>query len=400
MEFLEQDIASALRLIGSALLVAGTTWYLFARKNSGSTKSGFTFKRSNSGTATLDLFALDLTRAAQEGRIDPVVGRDEEIARVTQVLTRRTKNNVVLMGSPGVGKTAIVEGLAMKIVTGDVPPVLAGKRVLSLQIAELLAGTKYRGEFEERIKHLVEELRQAERTIILFIDEIHTVMQTRGADGSVNLSDILKPALARGDLQLIGATTEKEYRQYIQPEESWDRRFQPVLVNEPTVTEAIKILHGVKKNYETFHKVTFTDEALAAAVRLSAEYIKGRRLPDKAIDVIDEAAAMINVQNGNHDHAAALLHGAGAKAASNVDLDESAKIQSLKEELVELQGKESETTSEKELRQLRRDIVSLVKEIETEEKKERVSAGWPTVTIDHVKEVVADWVGVKIKDIH
>lgn len=400
MELLPQDLAGALRWLGSALLIGGTTWYLFARKNEQSSGGGFSIGRSRSNTATLDSFALDLTLAAQEGRIDPVVGRDAEIARVTQVLTRRTKNNVILLGSPGVGKTAIVEGLAMKIVTGDVPPVLAGKRVLSLQIAELLAGTKYRGEFEERIKHLIEELRQANRTIILFIDEIHTVMQTRGAEGSVNLSDILKPALARGDLQLIGATTEKEYQQYIQPEESWDRRFQPVLVDEPSVNESIKILHGVKKNYETFHKVTFTDEALAAAVRLSAEYIKGRRLPDKAIDVIDEAAAMINVQNGNHDHAAALLHEAGANVAARNGVDESAVVIKLKAELAELKTQESQTTSEKELRQLRREIVSMVKSIESREKKERLSAGWPVVTVDHVKEVVADWVGMKIKEIH
>lgn len=400
MELLPQDLAGALRWLGSALLIGGTTWYLFARKNEASSGSSFSIGRSRSNTTTLDLFALDLTLAAQEGRIDPVVGRDTEIARVTQVLTRRTKNNVILLGSPGVGKTAIVEGLAMKIVTGDVPPVLAGKRVLSLQIAELLAGTKYRGEFEERIKHLVEELRLANRTIILFIDEIHTVMQTRGAEGSVNLSDILKPALARGDLQLIGATTEKEYQQYIQPEESWDRRFQPVLVDEPSVNESIKILHGVKKNYETFHKVTFTDEALAAAVRLSAEYIKGRRLPDKAIDVIDEAAAMINVQNGNHDHAAALLHGAGANVAARNGVEESAAVANLKTELAELKAQESQTTSEKELRQLRREIVSLVKSIESREKKERLSAGWPVVTVDHVKEVVADWVGMKVKEVH
>ena len=223
---------------------------------------------SKGGTKGLDTFAIDLTAQSKKGTIDPVVGRDDEIDRVTQILTRRTKNNVILMGPPGVGKTAVVEGLANRIASGDVPEVLINKRVLLLQVAELLAGTKYRGEFEQRIKDIVQEIKSNQRTIILFIDEIHTVTQTKGTEGAVNLSDILKPALARGDLQLIGATTKKEYEAYIEPDESWDRRFQVVLIDEPTAKESIKILKGIKKKYEDFHHVTILDEAIVVAVRL------------------------------------------------------------------------------------------------------------------------------------
>lgn len=298
-------------------------------------------------TPTLDIYATDLTIAARAGTIDPVIGRSDEIMRAAQILSRRTKNNIILVGQPGVGKTAVVEGLAQRIARAEVPEILRNKRVLLLQVSELLAGTKYRGEFEQRIKRIVQEIQRSKRTIILFIDEIHTISQTRGTEGAISLSDILKPALARGDLQLIGATTKAEYETYIQPDESWDRRFQAVLVDEPTVDESIQILRGIKGKYEDYHKVKISDEAIVASVRLSQEYIKGRRLPDKAIDIMDEAAAKLNVERGSaHEHAAALLHGAAKKVYEHRD-----------EELV-------------------------------------------TVRVEDVKEIVAEWIGIEHADIH
>lgn len=336
------DPALILRWAGIAIVLAGFFWYM-KKKQGGFVDGG--------ATKQLDAFAIDLTRLAKEGKIDPVVGREKEIKRVTQVITRRTKNNVILVGPPGVGKTAIVEGLALRIASGDVPAVLQNKRVLSLQISELLAGTKYRGEFEQRIEHIVADIKRAHRTIILFIDEIHTVIQTRGAEGSINLSDMLKPALSFGDLQLIGATTKTEYEAYIKPEESWDRRFQPILIDEPTAEEAVAILQGIKKNYEEYHNVHFTDEAIRAAVQLSEEYIKGRQLPDKAIDLIDEAGAMLNVAAGEmaHEHATGLLHGAAKQAAHLSSKNESER---------------------------------------------------PIVDAEHIKDVVAEWVGMPVSDIH
>ncbi|MBI4427040.1 MAG: ATP-dependent Clp protease ATP-binding subunit [Candidatus Magasanikbacteria bacterium] len=393
------SLPEILRYGGSVLLMVGVTMYFFYKRRGGETTS-FTTKNVGGGVGCLGGFAVDLTVLAREGKIDPVVGRAEEIMRVTQVLTRRTKNNVILAGPPGVGKTAIVEGLAMGIVTGDVPQVLRNKRILSLRVSELLAGTKYRGEFEQRVKKIVDEIRISNRTIILFIDEIHTVMQTRGAEGAVNFSDILKPALARGDLQLIGATTEKEYNEFIAPDESVARRFQMVLVDEPTVAETIQILHGIKKNYETFHQVKFTDEAIEAAARLSHEYIKGRRLPDKAIDVMDEAAAMVNVKEGLPvDHAVALLHGAAGKVSGNKS-DLSEEMARLQKELVSLHSQEEKTQDEKALVSVRKKIVDKVKEIEEYSAAQKGDQGWIEVGVEHIKEVVADWVGMKKNEIH
>ncbi len=327
-----------LRWVGVILVIVGVTLFMFKKRGVGV-----------HGTGDLDTFAIDLTKMAKDGKLDSVIGRETEIMRVTQVLTRRTKNNVIMAGPPGVGKTAIVEGLAQLIATGDVPDVLKNKRVLSLRVSELLAGTKYRGEFEERVKHVIEEIRASNRTIILFIDEFHTVMQTKGTEGAVGFSDILKPSLARGDLQLIGATTQKEYTELVKPDESMERRFQIILIDEPSVAETVKILQGVKKSYEDFHKVKFTDEAITAAARFSEEYIKNRRLPDKAIDIMDEAAAMVNVQGGTHHHAAALLHGAARLRSATPGKSDS--------------------------------IV-------------------PEITVAHIKEVVGEWVGLKASEVH
>lgn len=240
--------------------------------------------------STLEQYSRDLTALAREGKLDPVVGRDEEIRRVIQILSRRTKNNPCLVGEPGVGKTAVVEGLAARIVAGDVPFTVQNKRLLTLDLSGMVAGSKYRGEFEERIKKVIKEVTD-DGNIILFLDELHTIIGAGGAEGAIDASNIMKPSLARGEIQLIGATTIAEYRKYIEKDAALERRFQPVTVEEPTEEEAVRILEGIKGKYEAHHHVTITPEAVEAAVRLSSRYINDRNLPDKAIDLIDEAAA-------------------------------------------------------------------------------------------------------------
>src|SRR6202795_3867518 len=244
----------------------------------------------------LKKYARDLTQAARDGKPDPVIGRDEEIPRTIQVLSRRTKNNPVLIGEPGVGKTAIVEGLALRIINGDVPESLQDKKLLSLDLGALIAGAKYRGEFEERLKAVMAEVTAAEGGIILFIDEMHTLIGAGKADGAMDASNLLKPALARGELHCIGATTLDEYRKHVEKDAALARRFQPIFVSEPTVEDTISILRGLKDKYEQHHKVRITDGAVVAAATLSHRYIADRFLPDKAIDLVDEAAARLRMQ--------------------------------------------------------------------------------------------------------
>src|SRR5271163_130080 len=248
------------------------------------------------GYDALKRYSRDLTEAAREGKLDPVIGRDEEIRRTIQVLSRRTKNNPVLIGEPGVGKTAIVEGLALRIVNGDVPESLHDKKLLAIDLGALIAGAKYRGEFEERLKAVLQEVTSAAGAYILFIDEMHTLIGAGKADGAMDASNLLKPALARGELHCIGATTLDEYKKYIEKDAALARRFQPVYVDEPTVEDTISILRGLKEKYEAHHKVKVTDAALVAAATLSNRYITNRFLPDKAIDLVDEAAARLRMQ--------------------------------------------------------------------------------------------------------
>ncbi len=250
--------------------------------------------KKQGGTKVLDQYSRDMTQMARDGELDPVVGRETEILRLVQILSRRTKNNPCLIGEPGVGKTAIVEGLAQKIVSGDVPETVLNKRVVTLDLSGMVAGSKYRGEFEERIKKVIKEV-IADGNIILFLDEIHTIIGAGGAEGAIDASNILKPSLARGEIQLIGATTIDEYRKHIEKDPALERRFQPITVEEPGILESIRMIEGIRYKYEEHHHVTISDEAISAAVKLSERYINDRNLPDKAIDLIDEAAAALHV---------------------------------------------------------------------------------------------------------
>ncbi len=252
--------------------------------------------KGKSKTPTLDAYGRDLTQLARDNKLDPVIGRNSEIERVIQILSRRTKNNPALIGEPGVGKTAIAEGLAQRVIKGDIPEPLRDRRVITLDLAGLVAGTKYRGEFEERMKRVMDEIRGAAGEIILFIDELHTLVGAGAAEGAIDASNIIKPALARGELQCIGATTLNEFRKHIEKDSALERRFQPVMVGEPTVEETIEILKGLRDRYEAHHKVQITDEALVSAARLSDRYITDRFLPDKAVDLIDEASSRVRLQ--------------------------------------------------------------------------------------------------------
>ncbi|MBA2719986.1 MAG: ATP-dependent Clp protease ATP-binding subunit [Chloroflexi bacterium] len=331
-----------------------------------------------SKTPTVDQLGINLTELARQGKLDPVIGRDKEIERVIQILSRRQKNNPALIGEPGVGKTAIAEGLAHRIVAGDVPETLLNKRVLTLDIGSLVAGTKYRGEFEERLKKIIEELRNT-NDAVLFIDELHTLVGAGAAEGAIDAANILKPPLARGELQCIGATTLDEYRKYIERDAALERRFQPVMVEEPTLEQTIDILMGIRERYEQHHKVTITDDAVKAAADLSTRYITDRHLPDKAIDLIDEAASRVRLR---HASAPPALREA-QKELDKVTKEKDAAINNQEyEEAARL--REAEATSRENVDTLRA------------EWQAQVSSDQPTVDEEEIAQVVAMWTGIPV----
>lgn len=344
--------------------------------------SGSSSSSSSSGgktkTPSLDEFGRDLTLAAQELRLDPVVGRDKEIERVIQILARRTKNNPVLIGEPGVGKTAVAEGLAIRIVNAEVPDILDGKKVIQLDMGLLVAGTKYRGEFEERLKKIMDEIRQA-GNIILVIDEMHTLIGAGAAEGAIDAANILKPALSRGEIQVIGATTLDEYRKYVEKDSALERRFQPVIIDEPTEEESIEILKGLKGKYEDHHKLRISDEAIVAAVKLSSKYITDRFLPDKAIDVIDEASSKVRLKVSNLSPEGKELE----KELRGI----------IKEKEDAIRNQEFEKASQ--LRDDEADMKDRIREM-AQKYREEHEANKPTVTAENVAEVIATMTGIPV----
>ncbi len=327
---------------------------------------------------TLEKYSRDLTQAAREGKLDPVIGRDTEILRVIQILSRRTKNNPVLIGEAGVGKTAIVEGLAQKIATNDVPEILMGKRVVSLDLGAMIAGSRFRGEFEERLKAAIEEIQRATGEVILFIDELHTVVGAGAAQGAMDASNMLKPALARGELQCVGATTLDEYHKHIEKDAALERRFAPVYVEEPGVEDTILMLHGLRDRYEAHHKVHFSDEALVAAARLSSRYVTDRHLPDKAIDLMDEAAAKLRV---------ALYSLPADLKAMKSDIERLAA----EEEQAGLE-RDYERAAQKKAERLRLETEFSVKRDQWESEHELDEV----VDVNDIAEVVAQWTGIPV----
>ena len=336
---------------------------------------------SDSSTPTLDQISRDLTEMARNGELDPVIGRAEEIARVVRILSRRTKNNPVLIGEAGVGKTAVAEGLAQRIVSEDIPESLRDKRVVALDVGGLVAGTRFRGDFEERMQQMIKELQQEEKNIILFIDELHQIVGAGGAEGAVNASNMLKPALARGELQVVGATTLEEYRKNVEKDPALERRFQPVLVDEPTVEETVQILHGLRDRYEAHHRVRVSDEAIEAAAYLGDRYINDRFLPDKAIDLLDEAAAEVRLRS----------------TVPPVDVkrieEEIANLEREKEEAVRVEDYEQAAGFKQRIEQLK---------LELDEHQE----GWPArednapeVTREDIARILEEWTGVPATNI-
>ncbi|MDD5428500.1 MAG: ATP-dependent Clp protease ATP-binding subunit [Candidatus Omnitrophica bacterium] len=335
-------------------------------------------KISHAKTPALDAFGRDLTKLAKDGKLDPVIGRKNEIERVIQILSRRTKNNPVLLGEAGVGKTAIVEGLAQKIISGDVPEILKDKRLIILDLALMVAGTKYRGQFEERIKAVMDEIKRSE-DVIVFIDELHTLVGAGGAEGAIDASNILKPALSRGEIQCIGATTLDEFRKHIEKDAALERRFQTIMVEPPSVSETIEILKGLRDRYEAHHRVKFTDEAVKAAAELSDRYISGRYLPDKAIDLIDEAGsrARLSVMTAPPD-------------VKHIE-DKTAVVKQEKEAAVKNQDFEKAAKFRDEERKLKEELNRIKKE--WKEAKGKVE---PKVTDDDIAVIVSKWTGIPI----
>lgn len=333
-------------------------------------------------TPTVDTFGRDLTKLAHEGKLDPVIGREKEIERVIQVLSRRTKNNPCLIGEPGVGKTAIAEGLAQRIMEGNTPEILSGKRVVTIELSAIVAGTKYRGEFEERLRKLLQELKQV-GDVIMFIDELHTIIGAGAAEGAIDASNILKPALARGELQCIGATTIDEYRKYVERDPALERRFQPIDVGEPSKEESFEILKGLRDRYEAHHKVKITDEALEAAVSLSDRYIADRYLPDKAIDLVDEAASRVRIRN----------------YTTPPDLKEvKDKVENLKNEKeAAVRNQEFEVAAK--LRDKEQKLKEELDELKKEWEQKKVVSDQVVVSEEDVSHIVSSWTGIPVNRI-
>ena len=348
-------------------------------KNEYSAGKGQKAKGKSSATPTLDQYSRDLTEYAREGKLDPVIGRENEIQRVVQILSRRTKNNPCLVGEPGVGKTAIAEGLALKIVEGNIPDTIKEKRVVTLDLSGMVAGSKYRGEFEERIKKVISEV-ISDGSVLLFIDEIHTIIGAGGAEGAIDASNILKPSLARGELQIIGATTREEYRKYIEKDAALERRFQPVVVDEPSEEEAILILHGLRDKYEAHHQVRITDSALEAAVKLSSRYINDRYLPDKAIDLMDEAASKVRLSTYTSSPEIKDLE-------QEIKRLESEKEKAIKEEAYEKAG-EIKKQQEAAMEQLEKQKV-----LDQKHRQEKQLV----VSDNEIAEIVASWTKIPVK---